>query len=117
MPIKPENKHRYPEDWPLIRERVLTRAGHRCELCGAPDRKYIRRMKGLGSVWRHVSNVPAKMDDMFGAPIRVILTTAHLDHSYVDHDDKFLLALCQRCHLKIDVHMKVVGRRKAKAAA
>jgi hypothetical protein len=27
MPIKPENKSRYPKDWPLIRERIRERAG------------------------------------------------------------------------------------------
>ncbi|MDQ1260611.1 MAG: hypothetical protein QG643_2437, partial [Pseudomonadota bacterium] len=37
MPIKPENRHRYPLDWPLIRERTMARAGARCEWpgCGA----------------------------------------------------------------------------------
>lgn len=31
MPIKPENRDRYPADWPQIRERILRRAGGRCE--------------------------------------------------------------------------------------
>ena len=35
MPIKPENKGRYPKDWKAIRERILERAEHACEKCGA----------------------------------------------------------------------------------
>ncbi|RUQ28768.1 MAG: hypothetical protein EKK68_14035 [Candidatus Competibacteraceae bacterium] len=32
MPIKPENRHRYPKDWKAIRAAILERAGHRCHL-------------------------------------------------------------------------------------
>ena len=35
MPIKPENRARYPKDWKQIRAVILERAGHRCE--GSPD--------------------------------------------------------------------------------
>ena len=31
MPIKPENKARYPKDWKQVRARILVRAGNRCE--------------------------------------------------------------------------------------
>lgn len=38
--IRPENRHRYPADWPTITERVKTaRAAGRCECageCGRP---------------------------------------------------------------------------------
>lgn len=33
MPIKPENRNRYPANWPEIRARILARAGNRCEQC------------------------------------------------------------------------------------
>lgn len=35
MPIRPENRHRYPKDWQERRQAVLERAGHCCEFCGA----------------------------------------------------------------------------------
>ena len=38
MPIKPENRGRYPENWPEIRARILARAGNRCEQCRAARR-------------------------------------------------------------------------------
>lgn len=37
MPIRPENKHRYPHNWKQIRAAILERAGHRCEQCGLPN--------------------------------------------------------------------------------
>ncbi|KKK85807.1 hypothetical protein LCGC14_2769540, partial [marine sediment metagenome] len=35
MPIRFENKNRYPDNWSEIRKRILERAGNKCELCGA----------------------------------------------------------------------------------
>lgn len=46
MPIKPENRHRYPADWPAIRARILARAGNACEKCKAPNRTRIARGAG-----------------------------------------------------------------------
>lgn len=40
MPIKPENRHRYPPDWPAIRTSILRRAGYRCEHPGCNARQY-----------------------------------------------------------------------------
>ena len=37
MPIKPENRRRYPANWPEIRERIRARSGNRCEWCGVPN--------------------------------------------------------------------------------
>lgn len=34
MPIKPENKKRYPANWKEIRAAILKRACNRCEFCG-----------------------------------------------------------------------------------
>jgi len=34
MPILPENKDRYPANWPEIRQSILDRAGNCCEICG-----------------------------------------------------------------------------------
>lgn len=37
MPIKPENRSRYPKDWKQIRASILKRADNRCEFCGVPN--------------------------------------------------------------------------------
>ena len=44
MPIKPENRARYPKDWRGIRLAILVRAGHRCE--GSPDFPDCRASNG-----------------------------------------------------------------------
>lgn len=51
MPIKPENRARYPKDWPAIRVAILERAGHRCEHSDAPGHRCAARHRALG-YWR-----------------------------------------------------------------
>ena len=34
MPIKPENKNRYPRNWKKVRADILRRANNKCEFCG-----------------------------------------------------------------------------------
>ena len=46
MPIKPENKDRYPKDWKQIRARILERAGNCCEWCHVPNKARIARGQG-----------------------------------------------------------------------
>ena len=85
MPIKPENRHRYPADWRAIRARVLARAGHRCE--GSPPYPDCRAENG-------------KPHPVTGST--VVLTIAHLDHRPETRDESLLWAWCQRCHLAYD---------------
>lgn len=65
MPIKPENRDRYPADWKARRARVLERAGHACERCRAPDRTWVVRVAGTPA-WAPAVNfrgdVPTKED-------------------------------------------------------
>lgn len=51
MPIKPENRARYPADWPAIRAAILERAGQRCEHSDAPGHRCAARHRVLG-YWR-----------------------------------------------------------------
>lgn len=51
MPIKPENRGRYPADWQAIRAAILERAGHRCEHSDAPGHRCAARHRALG-YWR-----------------------------------------------------------------
>lgn len=46
MPIKTENKHRYPSNWREIRAAILERAGDRCEQCGIPNRAWRNNATG-----------------------------------------------------------------------
>lgn len=85
MPIRLENRARYPKDWPAISLRVRERAGWRCE--GSPDYPSCRAENG-------------KPNPATGA--RVVLTVAHLDHRPENCADDNLRAWCQRCHLNYD---------------
>lgn len=102
MPIKPENKDRYPENWNEIRTRILKRANDCCEKCGLPNYAWVNRKT------REIC-----LQDDENA-IRIVLTIAHLDHIPEHCEDENLLALCQKCHNIYDVDHRKQTRRKTK---
>ena len=138
MPIRDENKARYPADWKAISRRIRDLAGQVCQQCGAPNGEMIRRgVSEAGTpLWRHVSasayedgfhadhghQIPDTGEDTvnWGKPVRVILTTAHLDHTPENCSDCNLRAWCQRCHNVYDGPMRkrgIAARAKAVKAA
>ena len=81
MPIHPENRSRYPADWPKISARIrFGRANGQCEFCRLAH--HGRPHPVTGST--------------------VVLTVAHLDHMPEHCTDDNLAAMCQRCHLTYD---------------
>ena len=122
MPIKPENRDRYPADWPAIRGRILQRAGYRCEHPGCKARQYSVgwwRVDELGHHWvaawgqndnprtySEARQVAAELDfsrsEEGPKPLVIVLTVAHLDHQPEHCDPDNLRALCQRHHLAHD---------------
>ena len=99
MPIRPENKHRYPRDWKQIRAAILDRAGHRCEQCGVPNHWYRSKM---GNVVQYEWEALLWREERMIKFTRIVLTIAHLDHTPDHNDPDNLRALCQRCHLAYD---------------
>lgn len=85
MPIRPENRKRYPTDWQVIRERIRARAGNACE--GSPRFPDCRAANG-------------QPHPVTGS--KVVCTTAHLDHTPENCADENLRFWCQRCHLVYD---------------
>jgi len=56
MPIRPELRHLYRGPaWRAIRDRILARAGHKCERCGVPNRTTVLRQYG----WWTEATLPA----------------------------------------------------------
>jgi 5-methylcytosine-specific restriction endonuclease McrA len=103
MPIKKENRKRYPKNWKWIREAILNRAGHCCERCGVPNRAYGWREKdGTFTLVFDPFMQDPKNPFYRGKPIRIILTIAHLDHIPEHNHPDNLKALCQKCHLAYD---------------
>ena len=129
MPIRPENKGRYPKDWPQISKAIRDRAKQECEKCRAPNGEMIRRGKTAAgeAVWRMASDsayqdgvcaetgllIPDTSEDTvaYGAAVRVVLTVAHLDHQPENCDPDNLRAWCQRCHNAYDAPMRRAGIR------
>ena len=103
MPIKPENKSRYPKNWKEISRDIRhNRADNRCEFCGAINHSYIN------SKTRELC-----LPDEYNA-IRVVLTVAHLDHQPENSDPENLKALCQRCHNRYDKAHRMNNARKTR---
>lgn len=100
MPIKAENKHRYPANWREIRAAILERAGHRCEQCGVPNGSY--RIRGMDEWTKDAGQIETWAMDSERVS-RIVLTIAHLDHTPENCDPANLRALCQRCHLRHDI--------------
>lgn len=124
MPIKPENRHRYPPNWPDIRAQVLERAGHRCEWpgCGAPNYAagYWQREQfvvvGFGVIDPRAAVQLAWNGHRL---LRIVLTVAHLDHTPEHCELSNLRAWCQRHHLRYDLdhhRESAYMTRKARAA-
>jgi len=98
MPIRPENRDRYPANWREIRARILERAGNCCE--GSPAFPDCRAPNGsyrVNTTGEYVTNV---LDEE--QVTLIVLTIAHLDHTPENCDDANLRAWCQRCHLTYD---------------
>lgn len=115
MPIKAENKARYPSNWKEIRLKILERAEDRCEFCKAPNRTRIARGGGedvgtymtddcevyCDETGEYLGQRRASNYDMHRMT-DIVLTIAHLDHEPENCDPENLKALCQKCHLNYD---------------
>jgi 5-methylcytosine-specific restriction endonuclease McrA len=118
MPIRPENKDRYPLDWPAIRARILMRAGSRCEQCGVENHVYGYydggRFCSIG--FDPTQEWDALVLDGYHV-IRIVLTIAHLDHTPENCAEENLRAWCQKCHNKYDMPVRACGRKDRREAA
>lgn len=140
MPIRRENRSRYPDDWKAISAQVREEAGQRCEWCSAKNGATILRgsdnQDGVSLPAYRYADAPV-YDDTFHAqtgaaipganwdtfdanargPVLVVLTVAHLDHQPENCDRENLRALCQACHNAYDAPMRAKGIAERKRAA
>ena len=107
MPIRPENRSRYPKDWPEIRARVRRRSGNRCECTGQ-----CGEHPGIRCAWTHL----ALKENAKGNECYVVLTVMHLDHQPENNSDDNLLHACQGCHNRYDAPMRRQGIKERKRA-
>ena len=113
MPIRADQRSRYPKDWPEISKRIRERAGGKCEQCGVPNRMLISRSIDRDKFMDMDGNVhdattgehlgTCRGSEWDGLPvIMIVLTVSHRDHTPENCADENLWALCQRCHLLYD---------------
>ncbi|MBB0027050.1 hypothetical protein [Ralstonia pickettii] len=128
MPIKPENRGRYPANWQEIRASILARAGNRCEQCFAVNGDIIAR--GIGKDVDTYMTDEAKVFDANDGRylgqwrmsdyecnqdgVKIVLTIAHLDHTPENCDPDNLRAWCQRCHLRYDAKHHAENARRTR---
>ena len=107
MPIRPENRIRYPADWRDISQRIRgERARWRCECLGECGRR------------THAGRCPnVHGQPAYGTGAKVVLTTAHLDHTPEHCEDDNLRAMCQGCHLHYDRDHHAETRAATRATA
>lgn len=134
MPIDPEWKTLYPENWDAISLEVREAAGQCCEWCRVPNHITITRHDQVDA-WTletdpeelrdaqwfdsrgdeiPTPNIVADHwldeDDWNVRAVDVVLTVAHLDHDPRNCERSNLRALCQSCHITYDKNP--VQRRK-----
>lgn len=124
MPIRAENRARYPKDWPAISVAIRDRAGNRCEECDVknyalggrdPSGEFHQARptgdNGLRLTWP----LPGEYGWCEGWSagrlriIRIVLTVAHLDHTPENCAPENLRAWCQRCHNRYDARTRRSG--------
>ena len=98
MPIRPENKDRYPADWDAISRAAKDAAGWRCACRGECGRGHEGRCPNCHG------------EPAYGTGSRVVLTTAHLNHQPEDCTASNLVPMCNGCHLHYDAgHHRVTA--------
>lgn len=111
MPIRPENRARYPSDWEsVVVPRIWSRSGGRCECtghCGIDHGGNGIRCAARNGFYHPVTGSV------------VVLTVMHLNHKPEDCRDENLLHGCQRCHNTYDAPQRRKGivRRAREAIA
>ena len=98
MPIRPENRARYPKDWAKLSYWIrFVRAEGQCEFAWMDDDGTVDRCEAF-----HGAAHPETGSN-------VVLTVAHLDHCPENNDPGNLAAGCQRCHNLYDMPMRRAG--------
>ena len=133
MPIRPEDKKRYPKNWRHISHTIKEQAGFKCEFCGVKQYAVGQWINNIfypasGSEfydqylytdsYKEAKGVADYLNEWVETEYKyivIVLTTAHLDHTPENSDPSNLKALCQRCHLNHDKQQHAISRvRNAK---
>lgn len=88
MPISKEKRKLYPKNWKELSAWTRMKAGNKCELCDAKN---------------YEPHLVTKS--------KVVLTVHHLDFNPQNNEKYNLMALCQRCHNRLDAKWRAKNRK------
>lgn len=112
MPI---DYRQYHTDWKTkIRPDILGRDFNCCKFCGVRNHSIIHRYGKGAEEWHYwPSGMESEAWSLDGLKsTKIILTIAHLDHDKSNNDYDNLAALCQKCHLGIDLKHRMANARE-----
>jgi len=102
MPIRPENRARYPKTWKQMVEAARERGGNRCECRGQCGEEHEGGRCNVGNGELH----PVTKS-------KVVLTLAH-EHGVPLEEESIerMFHACQRCHNRYDAPVRRAGIRE-----
>ena len=110
----PMDRSKYPDNWEIISWNVRESQGWKCKFCGVRggDIGYrdstgtFHRLYNITDTDDEILRVSERSGLLHDAVevklIKIVLTTAHLNHDTEDNREENLVALCQRCHNRYD---------------
>lgn len=107
----------YAKDWKTkIRPDILERDNHCCKFCGVKNYSLIHRYGNGMEDWCYwPEGMESEAWTLDGKKsTKIILTIAHLDHNKQNNDYDNLAALCQKCHLGIDLKNHMANARNTR---
>jgi hypothetical protein len=115
----PCDYRKYDKNWKFFSKQTINDAGNKCELCCAPNgTEVFRPNKHAISIKPWVFLHEIKDTSLIGdllKKVKIVLTVHHIDGDKENNSKHNLIALCQKCHLRLDLgrHMKNRTRNKA----
>jgi len=92
----------YPENWKWLSKQVIKDAGNKCELCFAPNGIIVGRFNSdYSHPWEYTETLDECGVDF--KETKIVLTVHHIDGNKMNSTKQNLIALCQRCHLRLDL--------------
>ena len=117
----PMDRSKYPDNWEWLSRQVIADAGNKCELCYAPNGEFIVRFppNEYKYPWVLTDDMPAiefseGLEDSNYKVTKVVLTVHHINGDKNDSRKQNLIALCQKCHLRLDLLRHMENRKKNK---